>query len=107
MTDILRRGLAPLADAAWAEIDEEAQRRLHTHLSARFVVDFCGPLGWETAAVNLGRLDVDKKPVDSVTWGQRAVLPLIEVRVPFTLNQFELDNVVRGAKDADLGALDE
>lgn len=107
MTDILRRELAPIAGAAWAEIDEEAQKRLRTHLSARFVVDFSGPHGWELASVNLGRLEIEKKPAGEVTWGQRRILPLVEIRVPFKLKQLELDNVLRGSKDAGLDALAE
>lgn len=103
MTDILRRNLAPIPDAAWAEIDAMAARTLKTHLSGRTIVDVTEPLGWEAAAVNLGRLDIAPAPaMDGVTWGTRRVLPLVEARVPFVLSQFEVDNVVRGAKDADL-----
>jgi uncharacterized linocin/CFP29 family protein len=35
------------------------------------------------------------------------VLPLIEVRLPFQLDQMELDSIARGAKDADLKPLEE
>lgn len=103
MTDILRRDLAPVPAAAWDEIDTMAARTLRTHLSGRTIVDVSEPQGWEAASVNLGRLEFGPAPaMDNVLWGTRRVLPLVEVRVPFTLSQLEIDNIVRGAKDADL-----
>jgi len=107
MSDLLRRSLAPLTDAAWKEIDDLAKLTLRPYLSARRIVDFDGPHGWELASVNLGRLHIAKEEADGVSWGQRQVLPLIEVRVPFQLNQMELDTVSRGAKDADLAPLEQ
>ncbi|MFW6171579.1 MAG: family 1 encapsulin nanocompartment shell protein [Planctomycetota bacterium] len=108
MTDLLRRSHAPLTDAAWQEIDEAATRLLKTHLVAREIVDVQGPHGWDFAAVNLGGLDVADEPgPEDVPWGTRRVLPLIEVRLPFVLNQMALDAVSRGAKDADLEALEK
>ncbi|MFP4500749.1 MAG: family 1 encapsulin nanocompartment shell protein [Candidatus Hydrogenedentota bacterium] len=105
---ILRKELAPLSPKAWEQIEDEANRWLKTFLSARTLVDFAGPHGWEYAAVNLGRVDLaGNKATPGVGWGQRAVLPLIEVRAPFTLNQFEIDNITRGAADADLAPLAE
>jgi uncharacterized linocin/CFP29 family protein len=99
--DILRRTLAPISDEAWAEIDEEAQRTLRGNLSARGIVDFNGPHGWELGAVNLGRLSAEKA-VGGVNWGLRQVQPLLEIRVPFVLSQHELDSVDRGSKTPEL-----
>lgn len=108
MSDLLKRDFAPLADAAWTVIDEAVARVLKAQLTARTLVDFKGPLGWEFAAVNLGRLDVSKQPAaPGVPWGLRTVLPLLEVRVPFTLRQWELDNAARGAADVDLSAAED
>lgn len=107
MTDLLRRNLAPIADEAWEEIDEHARRILTTYLSGRRIVDFTGPHGWEHAAVNLGRLDVKSDSNDGVSWGIREVLPLVEVRIPFKLNQMELDTISRGATDSNLDPLEE
>ncbi|MBN2295637.1 MAG: encapsulin, partial [Pirellulales bacterium] len=42
-----------------------------------------------------------------VPWGTRLVLPLLETRVTFQLDQMELDSIARGAKDADLAALED
>lgn len=108
MVDLLKRSLAPLTGEAWEEIDRTAARVMKPQLTARTIVDFDGPKGWEFAAVNLGRLDVAAKPgPQDVPWGMRKVLPLVEVRVPFHLDQLELDNVSRGSEDADLAPLED
>ncbi len=108
MTDILRRDLAPIVDEAWQEIERQSSRILKGNLSGRKLVDFCGPHGWQFAAVNLGRLEVGSgDALDGVAWGIHKVLPLVEIRVPFTLRIWELDDVMRGAKNPDLSALTE
>jgi uncharacterized linocin/CFP29 family protein len=108
MADILRRAQAPVTEEAWQEIDDTAGDILRKQLAARSVVDVDGPHGWQKAAVDLGRLEIAEQPgPDGVPWGRRAVLPLVEVRLPFTLNQMELDNVSRGATDPDLSALED
>ena len=106
MTDILRREMAPIADEAWKEIELQSSRLLKGNLCGRKLVDFHGPHGWQFAAVNLGRLDVDSsRAVDGVGWGMHEVLPLVEIRVPFSLRIWDLDDVERGAKNPDLRAL--
>lgn len=108
MADILRREMAPIADGAWKEIELQSSRILKGNLSGRRVVDFCGPHGWQYAAVNLGRLQVAAgQEVDGVAWGTHQVLPLVEVRVPFSLDIWGLDDVERGARNPDLDALTE
>lgn len=108
MGDILRKSLAPITQAAWEEINEEATRIFKTKLTARKVVDIDGPHGWEKSAINLGRLEIAaSKTGEGVTWGKRVVQPLIEVRIPFSLNQMEMDNVERGSKDAELEPLQQ
>ena len=105
MTDMLRCAMAPIADEAWQEIERQSARMLRGNLSARKLVDFSGPFGWSFAAVNLGRLEVANVPEGGLAWGRRKVLPLLELRVPFSLGIWELDDVVRGAKNPDLEAL--
>ncbi len=108
MVALLRRSLAPLTDETWKEVDEAAARVLKSQLTARGIVDFDGPCGWDLAALNLGRLATSEEPgPHQVPWGRRLVLPLIETRVPFSLNQMELDSIARGADDADLDPLEE
>lgn len=104
--DILRRSMAPVSDAAWKEIDEEARRVLAGNLTCRRLVDFDGPRGWDLSSVNLGQLqEVTKKPVKGVDWGMRVVQPLAEVRVPFQVDKWEMDNVDRGCETPDLDAV--
>ena len=93
----LRREQAPISAGAWEEIDAEATRTLQMNLAARRLMDFRGPLGWETSAVNLGRVEALKAvPHEGVTAVQRRVLPLVELRADFTLSRTELANVDRG-----------
>jgi uncharacterized linocin/CFP29 family protein len=106
--DILKRSLAPITDEAWAEIHEQAKRTLLSTLTARRFVDVVGPKGWEYAAVHLGRLDIpENQPEGGVRYGIHGVQPLIETRIPFELGIWELDNVIRGAKDIELQPLIE
>jgi uncharacterized linocin/CFP29 family protein len=106
MNDLLRRHQAPIAPASWDAIDEQAREVLTANLSARRVVDVSGPHGLQHAAVNLGRLDPGRRDAGGgVFYGIRKVQPLVEVRVPFTLDLWELDDVVRGARDPDLDPL--
>ena len=55
----LLRSHAPISDAAWTLLDEEATERLAPALAARKLVDFSGPQGWEYSATNLGRTKPD------------------------------------------------
>ena len=41
----LHRELAPISDAAWAQIEEETSRTLKRYLAGRRVVDVQGPEG--------------------------------------------------------------
>lgn len=113
--DHLIRGHAPIPDAAWQEIDQEAKDRLTPLLAARRVVDWSGPHGWQWSSTSLGRteeisapsLTSDASEHDETTRvRRRKVLPVAEIRVGFTLDRDELVDVSRGALDADLGALD-
>ncbi|GAB3569010.1 family 1 encapsulin nanocompartment shell protein [Spelaeicoccus albus] len=104
----LLRSHAPISDAAWAEIDSEASERLVANLGARRLIDFAGPLGWDYSATNLGRTEkLAAAPVDGAVGARRRVLPLVEVRVPFTLSRDELLGADRGADDIDFDALDD
>lgn len=106
--DILKRTLAPITLEAWQEIDRQAKLVLTAYLSARKFVDVTGPQGWDYAAVPLGRLDVPKgQKKEEVQYGIHAVLPLVECRAPFVLDVWELDNIIRGAKDIELKSLEE
>lgn len=104
----LRRELAPISDAAWRLIDEEATRVLKLKLAARKLVDFAGPKGPDVGAVNSGRLDDLKSgPVPGVDAALRRVLPLTELHTSFELSRAELDAVERGSDNPDLDPLIE
>ena len=104
----LLRHLAPVSDAGWELLDDEARERLQGSLAARRLVDFSGPLGWQHSATNLGRTDEVALPSSNgVVAAQRRVLPLVELRADFTVSLAELRDHDRGAVDADLGQLDE
>jgi uncharacterized linocin/CFP29 family protein len=104
----LLRGQAPISEAGWEHLDSEARERLTPALAARRLVDFAGPLGWQHSATNLGRTqEVADAPGDGVVSRQRRVLPLVELRAPFSIAREELADGDRGADDVDLDALDE
>lgn len=107
MPDLLKRSVAPVTTEAWEEIDETAARVLKSQLTGRRIVEVDGPHGWQYGAVNTGRLHTAAEPgPNDVPWGQRVALPLVETRLPFQLDQMELDSVSRGVQDADLDALE-
>jgi uncharacterized linocin/CFP29 family protein len=107
MSHLLREH-APISETGWRLLDDEARARLTPALAARKLVDFAGPHGWEHSATNLGRTQrLADPPVEGV-WGvQRRVLGLTELRVPFSISVDELRDIDRGARDLDLGSLDE
>jgi uncharacterized linocin/CFP29 family protein len=103
----LQRDLAPISDAGWDVIDDEATSRLPTYLAARKLVDFAGPHGWDHSATNLGRVTSIAGPSEGVSAAQRMVLPLVELRTEFKVARVELDDVERGTNNPDLAELDE
>ncbi len=103
----LHRHLAPISDAAWEQIEQEASRTLKRHLAARRVVDVVGPKGVDLAAVGTGHLHQIQPPGDGILASQREAQPLIEVRVPFELTRQAIDDVERGASDSDWSPVKE
>lgn len=106
MSGHLTRAVAPISAAAWAQIESEAIGRLQTLLAGRKLVEFRGPFGWQYSAVDLGRTSPAEFPATEVRARVRRVLPLIELRVPFSVSRAELDDASRGALDIDLDDLD-
>ncbi|MFO7922619.1 MAG: family 1 encapsulin nanocompartment shell protein [Bacteroidales bacterium] len=106
--DILKQSLAPVSSEAWEEIKSEAKRVLNTHLSARKFINVSEPKGWDYGAVPSGRLDIPgNQNKNGVIYGINKVQPLVEPRIRFFLNIWELDNLARGAKDIDLDSMEE
>src|SRR5499433_1406649 len=97
----LHRELAPISDAAWADIEEETTRTLERYLAGRRVVDVHGPGGVGLSAVGTGHLTTIAAPSEGILAKQREVKALVELRVPFELNRQQIDDVERGANDSD------
>jgi uncharacterized linocin/CFP29 family protein len=97
----LHRELAPISDAAWAQIEEEASRTLKRYLAGRRVVDVQAAGGTGLSAVGTGHLRTIKAPGNGIVARQREVKALVELRVPFDLDRQAIDDVERGANDSD------
>jgi uncharacterized linocin/CFP29 family protein len=97
----LHRELAPISEAAWAQIEQEAARTLKRYLAGRRVVDVKGPAGSTLAAVGTGHLRSVDPPGDGIIARQREVKALVELRVPFELERQQVDDVERGSHDSD------
>ena len=97
----LHRELAPVSAAAWEDLEAEARRTFTEHVAGRRVVDVAGPAGLTLSAVGTGHVhDVDS-PEQGVRAWRRDVAAVVELRVPFTVSRQAVDDVARGAKDAD------
>lgn len=103
----LHRELAPISDAAWEQIDEEAARTLKRYLAARRVVDVSEPKGADLAAVGTGHAQPIEGPADGVQAIRRAANALVELRMPFKLARQAIDDVERGSDDSDWSPLKE
>jgi uncharacterized linocin/CFP29 family protein len=97
----LHRELAPVSDAAWAQIEDEATRTLKRYLGGRRVVDVPAPAGVAAPGVASGHLLAIAPPAEGISASQREVKPFIELRVPFELSRQAIDDVERGSEDSD------
>ncbi|MFZ0732446.1 MAG: family 1 encapsulin nanocompartment shell protein [Candidatus Sulfotelmatobacter sp.] len=97
----LHRDLAPVSDAAWAQIEEETSRTLKRYLAGRRVVDVHGPAGVSLSAVGTGHQRTIAANGDGVAAHQREAKNLVELRVSFELDRQMIDDVERGASDSD------
>ena len=97
----LHRELAPVSDAAWAEIEEETARTVKRYLAGRRVVDVPSAGGIALPAVGTGHLKPIAAPAEGILARQREVKPLVELRVPFELSRQTIDDVERGSDDSD------
>src|ERR1700745_3825785 len=97
----LHRELAPISDAAWAQIEDETSRTLKRYLAGPRVVAVRGPAGSALSAVGTGHLRTIAAPGEGVTSRQREAKALVELRVPFDLQRQMIDDVERGANDSD------
>ncbi len=103
---MFNRGLAPISEESWKEIEERLMEVFKSHLSARKVVKVVGPKGLDYNVISEGRLEEVQEDGD-LCYANYKVTPLTEVRVEFEMDRWELDNVLRGAKDVDYEPLEE
>ena len=97
----LHRELAPISDAAWAQIEEEVARTFKRYVAARRVVDVKGAAGGALSAVGTGHLRSIQAPREGVLARQREAKSVVELRLPFELSRQDIDDVERGANDSD------
>jgi len=97
----LHRDLAPISASAWTDLEDEARRTFRRHLAGRRIVDVAGPEGLQLSAVGTGHLDAIEAQADGLIAHTRRSQPIVELRVPFTVDRRQVDDVERGAKDAD------
>lgn len=106
--NILKKNLAPITEKAWDEIKTRTGEILAANLTARKFVDIDGPNGLEFGGISTGRLITpDHHDNTEVNYGIREFVPIVELRKPFELDLWELDNIERGAKDIDLAPLEK
>src|SRR5579862_5052028 len=96
----LHRELAPISDAAWAQIEEETTRTLKRYLAGRRVVDVPSSGGIALPGVATGHLVSISPPAEGITANQREVKALVELRIPFELSRQTIDDVERGSDDS-------
>lgn len=103
---MLFRELAPISEDTWQEMDKRAKEVIKSYLSARASLRVLGPMGPDYNVISEGRLvGIQKK--DGVDFGVYHVQPLVEARVEFEMDRWELNNIARGARDIDYGPLEE
>ncbi len=102
----LYRDLAPVSASSWELIDDEVREQLTTHVAARRLVDFAGPLGWTTSSLNVGRVSTIAAPNATLSGSLRQVMPLAELRAPFLVSREELRAIDRGATNIDFTDLE-
>ena len=97
----LYRELAPITEDAWGEIETEATRTFKRHIAGRRVADVSEPGGPAAAGISTGHLLDVIAPGDGVVAHLRDARPLVRLRVPFTVNRSDIDDVERGSQDSD------
>jgi uncharacterized linocin/CFP29 family protein len=97
----LHRELAPISDAAWAQIEEEVTRTFKRYIAGRKAVDVKGPSGAGLSAVGTGHLRSIRGSREGIQARQREVKALVELRAAFELSRTAIDDVERGANDSD------
>jgi uncharacterized linocin/CFP29 family protein len=96
----LHRELAPISDAAWAQIEGETTRTIKRYLAGRRVVDVPAPGGTALPGVATGHLASITPPAKGIIASQRESKALVELRGAFELSRQAIDDVERGSSDS-------
>jgi len=96
----LHRELAPISAVAWTDLEAEARRTFERHVAGRRIVDVPDPAGLRLAAVDAGHIEAVDPPAAGVVAHLRRSQPIVELRVPFAVDRKQVDDVERGARDA-------
>lgn len=99
----LNKNIAPISDKSWEVINSRAKEVISSVLSARKALPIKN-IG-EKKGINTGRISVNEK--SGIKYGVYQINPLVETRINFTLNRWELDNIERGVLDVDLSSLEK
>ncbi|MCI1778499.1 MAG: bacteriocin family protein [Bacteroidales bacterium] len=106
--DILKKNFAPITDKGWEEISKRIRTVLDSSITARNIVDIDGPNGFEFGGISTGKLIIPQKhEAGHIRFGIREMLPLVEVREPFEMELWELDDIERGARAVDFSDMDK
>ena len=97
----LYRDLAPITEAAWAEIEVEATRTFKRHIAGRRVVDVSEPGGPVTAAISTGHLLDVAPPGDGVVAHLREASRWCGCGCRSRCPRTAIDDVERGSQDSD------
>ena len=90
---------APITEAAWTEIEQEATRSLKHFLAAREARRLLRTPRLDVSGIDLGRVTgLASGPAEGVEVAQRQVLPMVELRTPFSLDRRELAAADGGAR---------
>ena len=103
---LMYREIAPINETVWKQIDERAREVLLSTLKTRKVVHVSEEKGSDFVAYNHGKLG-EVTYNDDVNSAAYLVTPLVETRIEFNLNRWELDNAIRGDKNIDFSNLDK
>src|SRR3984885_12427520 len=96
----LHRELAPISDAAWAQIEEETTRTLKRYLAGRRIVDVPSAGGIVMPGGGTGHLKPISAPAEGILARQREVKPLVELRVPFELSRQMIDDAESASENS-------
>lgn len=103
--EFLKKELAPITAKAWEEIECRARCLLMNTLVGRKVVKVTQSKDKGCQGIFTGRMGLKQK--DDLYYGIYRIQPLVETRISFVLNRWELDNIERGAKDINFDSLDQ